>query len=49
MAYLSFSPVLQVVHLVSALFALNAGFICLYFLRNTVYGRSDRFVPEFSA
>lgn len=49
MAYVAFLPILQVVHLVSALFALNAGFICLYFLRNTVYGRSDQLVPEFSA
>ncbi|RMF52709.1 MAG: hypothetical protein D6750_01935 [Bacteroidetes bacterium] len=49
MAYLAFSPVLQVVHLVSALFALNAGFLCLYFLRNTAYGRSNQLIPEFSA
>lgn len=48
MAYLSFSPVLQVFHLVAALFAVNSGFIALYFLRKTVYGSTHQPISQFS-
>lgn len=49
MAYLAFSPILQVLHLVVALFAVNSGFISLYFLRHTRYDGAPQSIPQLSA
>lgn len=48
MAYVRFTPPLQVLHLTSALFAINAGFMTLYFFRNTAYGGAPQSFPQLS-
>lgn len=49
MAYVRFTPPLQVLHLTAALFAVNAGFMTLYFFRNTAYDGSPQSLPQLSA
>lgn len=49
MAYVRFTPPLQVLHLTAALFAINAGFMTLYFFRNTAYDGSPQSLSQLSA
>lgn len=48
MSYISFAGLAQVLHLWFALFALNAGFMSLYFFKHSVYGGTHQFVPQLS-
>ncbi|MCS7189194.1 MAG: COX15/CtaA family protein [Bacteroidia bacterium] len=48
MGYLWFKPLLQVLHLVVAIFAVNSGFISLYFLRNASYAGSYKSLSALS-
>lgn len=49
MSYIQFIGLAQVIHLVLALFSINAGFISLYFFKNSVYGGAYQPIPQFSA
>ncbi|MCX7606893.1 MAG: COX15/CtaA family protein [Bacteroidia bacterium] len=46
MVYIRFAAPLQVMHLVLSLFAVNSGFISMYFLRYSGYGSTYKSIPR---